>query len=179
MGLDGVEILMAAEEAFGIEIPDKVAESLFTPGALIDFIAQQVDAVPTDRRYAQRLFYRLRRGFRTQIPAPVARFDPKLPLADVVHKDQWPRVWAAVRSEVGEPHWPENIPWPGLFRDGPKTVEELVWTVVEALPPPPAGMVRTWTRDQVEAQVRSIITEVTGVKAFRLRHRFVQDIGID
>jgi hypothetical protein len=69
----------------------------------------------------------------------ITRFDPKLPLANVLHKDQWPTVWAAVRSTVGEPHWPEQIPWPGLLRDGPKTVEDLVWTLVQTLPAPDPG----------------------------------------
>lgn len=39
MGLDLVEIVMRIEEDFEIEIPDRVAETLTTPGKVIDYLA--------------------------------------------------------------------------------------------------------------------------------------------
>ena len=38
MGLDGVELLMALEEAFGIEIKNEEAAETVTPGLVIDLI---------------------------------------------------------------------------------------------------------------------------------------------
>lgn len=38
MGLDAVELVMAIEEEFGIDISDAEAEKLLTPRLLIDFI---------------------------------------------------------------------------------------------------------------------------------------------
>jgi acyl carrier protein len=43
MGLDSVELVMNAEEHFGIGIPDHVAETLFTVGDLHGFIVAELD----------------------------------------------------------------------------------------------------------------------------------------
>jgi hypothetical protein len=58
MGLDGVEIVMRIEETFGIEIPDKIAQQILTPAALVDFIAANVPCEPTEECLSQQLFYR-------------------------------------------------------------------------------------------------------------------------
>jgi acyl carrier protein len=43
MGLDSVELVMNAEEHFGIEIPDHVAETLFTVGDLHGFVVAELN----------------------------------------------------------------------------------------------------------------------------------------
>ena len=43
MGLDSVELVMNTEEHFGIEIPDHVAETLFTVGDLHGFIVGELN----------------------------------------------------------------------------------------------------------------------------------------
>ncbi len=42
--LDTVELVMALEEAFDIEIPDEVAEQIDTVGKAVDYIAEATDA---------------------------------------------------------------------------------------------------------------------------------------
>ena len=42
MGLDGVEMVMATEERFGITISDAEAELIRTPGMLIDLVVSKV-----------------------------------------------------------------------------------------------------------------------------------------
>ena len=73
MGLDGVEIVMRTEETFGIEIPDKIAQQILTPAALVDFVAANVPLKPTEECLSQQLFYR----FAARIPIAVegALFD--------------------------------------------------------------------------------------------------------
>lgn len=103
MGLDGVEIVMRTEETFGIEIPDKIAQQILTPAALVDFVAANVPLARTDECLSQQLFYRLRRGFRSQLKALSSTLHLDTPLKEILHKDQWPHVWEAICNEVGQP----------------------------------------------------------------------------
>src|SRR5262245_14523910 len=169
---------MATEETFGIAIPDEVAERLLTPRDLVDYVASQVPTIPSPECATQRLFYRLRRGFRAQIPALARRFDPDTPLREIIDKDQWPRLWSAVRRSVGEPTWPETVPWPGLLRDGPRTVRQLIWHLLAALPRPRIEAGEAWTRQRIEGEVRRIVGEQLGVQDYRLDARFIEDLGL-
>jgi hypothetical protein len=178
MGLDGVEIVMRTEETFGIEIPNEVAARLLTPAALVDYVAANVPLKATDACLSQQMFYRLRRGFRSQLKALSSTFELDTPLKEILHKDQWPQVWAAIRAEVGEPEWPVSIRWPGLLSDGPKTVRELIWQVAASLPKPDIAAGEAWTRPRIHAEVRRIVGEQVGAWNYSLKARFVDDIGI-
>jgi hypothetical protein len=85
------------------------------------------------------------RGFQSQLKALSSTCDLDTPLNQILQKHQWPQVWAAVRAEVGQAEWPVSIPWPGLLSSGPKTVRELIWQVVAALPKPDAAARESWT----------------------------------
>ena len=124
-------------------------------------------------------FYRLRRGFRSQLKALTSTFDLNTPLKEMLHKDQWPHVWEAVRAEVGQPEWPTSIPWPGLLSGGPKTIRELIWHIAASLPKPDIAAGEAWTRAHIQAQVRRIVGEQVGAYDYSLKDRFVDDIGID
>mgnify|MGYP001116412479 CR=1 FL=1 len=39
--LDVVELMMAIEEEFDIEVPDEVAENLVTPGKIVEYLKDQ------------------------------------------------------------------------------------------------------------------------------------------
>ena len=45
--LDTVELVMALEEEFGIEIPDEDAEHILTVGKLVDYLEQKLKHVST------------------------------------------------------------------------------------------------------------------------------------
>ena len=51
MGLDIVELVLAVEERFHLDIPDEEAQRLETPRQLVDYVAQWRQA--TSREYAQ------------------------------------------------------------------------------------------------------------------------------
>ena len=176
MGLDGVEIVMETEETFGIEIPDAIAERLYTPGDLIEYVLSQLATTPSDSCLTQQLFYRLRRGFRRQLHGVGVTLDTEI--RSVVSKSEWPDVWTAVRAEVGDPAWPQSIPWPSrVFRTKPATVRGIIWHIVGHLPKPAQG--EPWTRARVVAEIRRIVSDGAGVERFQLRDRFVDDLGID
>ena len=48
MGLDLVELMLAYEESFGIELPDGVVEKMFTPAAVIAFVESELRKRPGD-----------------------------------------------------------------------------------------------------------------------------------
>jgi hypothetical protein len=179
VGLDAVEIVMGVEERFGIAIPNKAAEKITTPRLLVDFIASVVEMTPTDVCVSQRLFYRLRRGFQRQLATRAPAIELDTPLQSIVHKDQWPKVWAAVRADVGSADWPETMPWPSWFKDGPQTIRQMIWRIAEQLPKPSGTPADPWTRPMIEAEVRRIIRDVTGAEGFSLRADFAKEIGID
>jgi hypothetical protein len=124
----------------------------------------------------QQLFYRLLRGFRTQIPALFAAFQPDTKLRDVVSKDEWPDLWRNIRVAVGDANWPDQVPWPGWFRDGPKTVRQLIWQLMASLPLPAQG--ELWPRVRIEAEVRRILAEVLNKKDFPLSAKFIGELGV-
>nr|YP_010336275.1 acyl carrier protein [Chroodactylon ornatum]UNJ14681.1 acyl carrier protein [Chroodactylon ornatum] len=46
--LDTLELVMAIEEEFGLEIPDTNAEEITTPGLAVSFIKEKLDAKGSD-----------------------------------------------------------------------------------------------------------------------------------
>jgi len=60
MGLDGVEFIMAVEEAFQIAIPDADAQQMFTPGDVVTYVYARVGSEGGHGCAEQRAFYRLR-----------------------------------------------------------------------------------------------------------------------
>jgi acyl carrier protein len=60
MGLDGVEIVMKVEDAFGITIEDSEAAKTVTPGQLIDMVLSKVGRTVDEVCLTQRAFHRLR-----------------------------------------------------------------------------------------------------------------------
>jgi acyl carrier protein len=62
MGLEGVELVMALEEGFGVTITDAEAEASVTPAAVIDLIFGKLRASDERVCVSQRAFYLLRKG---------------------------------------------------------------------------------------------------------------------
>ena len=168
--------MLAAEETFGIAIPDAAASQMKTPADLIEFIATHVPTATSPDCLTQQLFYRLRRGFRTQIPSLSAAFHPETKLRDIVSNYEWSLIWRSIRAAVGEPGWPISIPWPGLLRDGPTTVRQLIWHLVATLPAPAPG--EPWSRVKIEAEVRRILWDVLYKKDFPLSAKFIGELGV-
>ena len=177
MGLDGIAIVMATEQTFSVDIPDADAERMRTPRHLLHYVAARMALAPESSCLSQRMFYRVRQGFRTQVAALAHEISLDTPLTAILRKDQWQRVWSALRRSVGAPFWPDHIPWPGLLTDGPKTLRQLVVYLLKHEPPPAPGT--PWTLGQLEAALRRIILEETGQEGFSLKAEFVRDLGIN
>jgi acyl carrier protein len=62
MGLEGVELVMAFEERFGVTITDAEAEASITPGAVVELVFGKLRASDEQVCVSQRAFYLLRKG---------------------------------------------------------------------------------------------------------------------
>src|SRR5687768_10620322 len=84
MGMDGVEIVMAVEDAFDIRIEDAEAETLVTPRQLIELIQAKVTNVETSVCLSHRAFNWLRRHLMQQWNIPRNRITPGTKLATLI-----------------------------------------------------------------------------------------------
>ena len=101
MGLDTVELVVAFEEAFGIEIPDHVAEQLTTPRKVTDYVLCQLKLVEYAPCMSQQAFYLLRRNFIPILGIPRAEFRPATSLRTLIPIENRIQTWARIRSEIG------------------------------------------------------------------------------
>lgn len=62
MGLDSVELVMAIEEEFGLDIPDRDAEKMFTVGDIYEWLKLRIATADPIACLTQRIFYKLRRA---------------------------------------------------------------------------------------------------------------------
>lgn len=108
MGLDAVEIVMAIEEAFDIQIEDAVAECLLTPRDVIDFVALKTSRSQTFECLTQRAFNQLRAGFIHHAKLDRRKVKPKTRISELIARDGRRRIIRQILSELGvvaDPHF--------------------------------------------------------------------------
>lgn len=177
MGLDIVQLVMDVEEAFGIAIPDEEAARMRTPRMVLEYLGTRLPVVAGEGEgcLTQHLFYAARRGFRAA-GVPRAALRPNTSLRTLTDRAAWPALWTRVRTEAGDPHWPESIPWAGFWSRGPGTLGELSIHLVTSWRPAPG---QAWTRQRLELVLRATIQESTGIPEFSLDDDFVRDMKLD
>ncbi|MDR2128478.1 MAG: phosphopantetheine-binding protein [Burkholderiaceae bacterium] len=86
MGLDSVELLMAVEDTFGIQISDEDALNLRTPGRLADYVMARVrtDGSKNAVCASQNSFYALRSALMRVFGVPRNQIRPDTPLRGIV-----------------------------------------------------------------------------------------------
>jgi acyl carrier protein len=107
MGLDTVELVMAFEETFGVEIPDKAAEQMLTVRDVIDFMYARMQerelreakegkpACPT-----QHAFYRLRQAALSQLSINRSDFRPKARWETLIPKSNRREAWTRLQQAL-------------------------------------------------------------------------------
>ena len=178
MGLGSVELVMGFEAAFGIVIPDAVAEEMITPRHTIDYVASSLGTSPVVQCLTQQLFYRLRRGLHSVL-AKYVNVHPATPIREITNKREWPQIWSRIRETAGEPNWPERVPWKGWLVEGPETFRDLTIYVAVHLPSPDLTRMEPWTRERIELVVRRVVWETIRVQGFKLDDQYVRDLGVD
>mgnify|MGYP005720113257 CR=1 FL=1 len=92
MGLDGVELVMAWEEEFDIQISDADAEKLTTVGRAIDFIYHEIGGrPPTDpEAFAAK---RISKQLAEVLGKPLDDFNRKTPILGLLDENSRPQQW--------------------------------------------------------------------------------------
>lgn len=88
MGLDGVELVMAIEESFGITLEDDEVEAILTPGDLINVVLRKVSVTAASACLAQRSFHRVRASLMRQLALPRATIVPSAAVTTLIPADR-------------------------------------------------------------------------------------------
>jgi len=116
MGLDGVELILAIEDHFGIEIPDRDACELTTPRKLIDYIANQLiaDSTTPATCLSQRAFHRLRSSVREVTGLPRKRIRPSTALEEILPEKTRIQNWTSLQKLLNVSRCPTLVRPPSL-----------------------------------------------------------------
>jgi acyl carrier protein len=107
MGLDTVELVMALEEKFGVEIPDDAAEKMLTVRDIIDFIYENLPHAKTSVCFSQRAFYELRRAAIPTLGISKKVFRPKTRWEDLIPKEERRQTWQRIETAFKVAHLPK------------------------------------------------------------------------
>lgn len=109
MGLDGVELVMAFEERFGISITDGEAGNIRTPKDVIDLIMSKIKVTDEKLCLSQRAFYLLRNALIRKLGISRNSINPDTDLGKIIPKSDIKRVWKELRTEVQARSWPKLV----------------------------------------------------------------------
>jgi acyl carrier protein len=178
MGLDAVEIIIAIEETFGIDIPDSVFSTATTPAILIAYVQ---NAVGSQRDHSscisQRAFHRVRASLMKITGVGRSEITLKTPINRLFTGSQRSELWKNFKIHAGLPDLPNlgfGFGW--LLR--PTSVNHLVSRMVLAISSE-IREERSWTNEEVRQIIRSIISNQISIRDFKDTDEFVRDLGLD
>jgi acyl carrier protein len=191
MGLDGVELVMAVEEEFGITISDAEAETIMTPKDLIGIVCEKVDLsngdVDAGQREAvceviphcrsQRAFHKIRKAISESTGSQRRKIRLDTELIDLFTKPERSRKWKLFKELSGLHMFSSPGSWLRI-RPAPQTVRGLVDRLV-ALNLAPLNVPGSWSQDLARDLVRKIVYEQLGVSEFDDDDEFARDMGMD
>jgi acyl carrier protein len=101
MGLDMVEVIMATEEAFDVEIRDEEAERVRTVGQLYALVIGKLAASETRRCMSSVVFYQARRALTDLCDVPRRSISPSTPMRALLPERRRRTHWGHLGREVG------------------------------------------------------------------------------
>lgn len=113
MGLEGVELLMNLEEAFGVEITDEEATNCKTPRMVIDLIVSKLHATQERVCRSQRAFYVVRRCLVGAFGLDRKSITPDTRLRDILPESRQKELWEQFKNVLTPANWPplQLPPW--------------------------------------------------------------------
>jgi hypothetical protein len=109
MGLDGVELIMAVEEKFGINISDEEAQNVLTVGDMKRLVRAKLDIVDDRTCLTQRAFHLIRTKAIAEFGLPRRNLRPDAYLENVIPQNNRRETWAHFQLSLGVPGLPELV----------------------------------------------------------------------
>jgi acyl carrier protein len=106
MGLDGVELVMAFEEEFGVRIANAEAEICFTPAMVIDLVLGKLRSTEERVCSSQRAFHLLRRAAMETLGVARNRIVPEANLRALFEDRDERQASEVVRARLQARSWP-------------------------------------------------------------------------
>jgi hypothetical protein len=106
MGLDGVELLMNLEEAFGVEITDEEATNCKTPRMVIDLIVSKLNGAEGRVCRSQRAFYIIRRLLVRTFGLERKSIRPDTRLREFFPEPRQKELWDQLKAALTPGNWP-------------------------------------------------------------------------
>jgi hypothetical protein len=100
MGLDGVELLLAVEDAFQIHIADEEAGNVATVGDLHNLVVDRLHAKDAKACLTSAAFYRVRRGIIDTLKINRRDIRPSTPLETILPRDSRRQRWRDLQQVV-------------------------------------------------------------------------------
>lgn len=182
MGLDSVELVLAIEEEFGVEIPDYDAERITTVGDMYNWLRATLRSTPPANCMTQRMFYKVRKALINNYGVPKQSITLDTKLKDLVPeqdlKEAWP--YLDLFAELDFPKLDRNW-WPIGRRTSTDvlTLRELLTAMTtlnaEKLLVEPGSDEEIWVRltkviqRQLNVELREIQPDAS----------FTRDLGVD
>ena len=176
MGLDAAEFVIAVEDAFGIAIPNHIAQVLLTPRAVVDYVESRVAEGADSGCYSQRAFYKLRSAVMTVHQVPRASVLPETSWRDLLPGPGFNRRWRHLRGVVGAPQWP-GPSFLGFVSKEARTVGGTADFLARRTPAFVKGG-RGWSRKEIEGVVSSLMADELGIVSFGRDQSFVAELGV-
>ncbi len=131
MGLDGVELIMSIEEAFGISITDEEAGNIRTPRQLINVVVRKLET--TDRQVCatQRAFYTVRKALHAEFGVSRRAVTPRSSLEGLFPTETRYDNWQELLRRLGLRN--PKLGWPGWTSSLARTMGILLTVVFGAI----------------------------------------------
>ena len=182
MGLDSVELVLAIQEEFGIEIADVDAGQIFTVGQMYDYLRHKLRSTPPVHCITQRMFYRVRRALSENYGLPRNSISLDARLNDLVPGEELKEAWPYLDlfAELEFPRLDKNW-WPMGRRNSTDslTLRELLTAMAtlnaERL------LVEPGSDDEVWARLTKVIERQLNVNLREIQpdSSFAKDLGVD
>jgi len=121
MGLDIVELVIGAEETFGISIPDEDASELVTVGLMHDYIMRKLEIQGRQTCISSKVFYTLRRGLIQLTGLERRRITPDSDLSELMPEKDRRKIYNAL-DRVTDLRLP-SLSFPGI-------ITALIWGIM-------------------------------------------------